>query len=204
MSASISASPRRCVPPLNPVADLLADLAAVFTALGTRWYVFGAQAALIWGRPRLTTDVDATVDLGGHPVAQLIDALRGRGFALRAEGTPDFITSTRVVPLHHDRSGLATDVVLAGPGLEVDFLARAVQIDIGGVAVPFISPEDLIVTKMIAGRPKDLDDVRGILAQRGQSLDRARVVALLRAIEDALGRSDLVEAFNPLMADAVD
>lgn len=39
-------------------ANLLAELAR----LRVPWYVFGAQAALIWGRPRLTTDVDVTVD----------------------------------------------------------------------------------------------------------------------------------------------
>lgn len=41
--------------PAGP-ADLLADLAGALDAIGVRWYVFGAQAALIWGRPRLTTD----------------------------------------------------------------------------------------------------------------------------------------------------
>jgi hypothetical protein len=40
------------------------------------WYVFGAQAALIWGCPRLTTDVDVTVGAvpGGRPA--LVAALQ--------------------------------------------------------------------------------------------------------------------------------
>jgi predicted nucleotidyltransferase len=59
--------------------------------------------------------------------------------------------------------------VLAGPGLEEQFLARAVLVDIGGVRVPVMSPEDLVVTKILAGRPKDIEDVRGILAERVSS-----------------------------------
>lgn len=39
-------------------ARLLADLAGVLERLSIRWYVFGAQAVLIWGRPRMATDVD--------------------------------------------------------------------------------------------------------------------------------------------------
>jgi hypothetical protein len=48
------------MPPAG-LADLLADLAAALASLGLSWYVFGAQAALPWGRPRLTMDVDAIV-----------------------------------------------------------------------------------------------------------------------------------------------
>lgn len=37
--------------------------------------------------------------------------------------------------------------------------------------MPVISAEDLIVTKILAGRPKDLDDVRGILLERLPQLE---------------------------------
>ena len=46
--------------PAGP-AEFFVDLAAALDAVGAGWYVFGAQAALVWGRPRLTTDVDVTV-----------------------------------------------------------------------------------------------------------------------------------------------
>jgi len=61
---------------------------------------------------------------------------------------------TRVLPFRHVKSGLPLDVVLAGPGLEEDFQARAVPIDIEGVLVPVITAEDLIITKVLAGRAK--------------------------------------------------
>jgi hypothetical protein len=43
------------------------------------------------------------------------------------------------------------------------------------MTVPFISPEDLMVTKLLAGREKDIDDVRGVLAERGSALDETRI-----------------------------
>jgi hypothetical protein len=145
---------------------------------------------LVWGRPRLTTDVDVTVKCN-MPTRELVQALESRGFLLRVDGTNAFIEATRVVPLEHRRSGLALDVVLAGPGLEDLFLDRAVTVDVAGTLVPFISPEDLIVTKLLAGREKDIDDVRGVLSERGATLDVPHIRTTLGWLEGALGQSDL-------------
>lgn len=184
------------MPPAAGVVELLADLAAALAALRIPWYVFGAQAALIWGRPRLTTDVDVTVKLEGIATDALVQALSSHGITLRIEATADFIRQTRVMPLQHEPSGLPLDLVLAGPGLEDAFLERAVAIDVAGTVVPFISAEDLIVTKILAGRAKDIDDVRGVLEERGPQLDAGQIRATLRMIEDALGQSDLLPAFD--------
>jgi hypothetical protein len=54
----------------------------------------------------------------------------------------------------------------------------------------------LIVTKVLAGRAKDLDDVRGIIAAQEETLDLRRVRTLLRALEVALDRSDLLPCFE--------
>lgn len=180
--------------PAGP-AELLSDLAAALSAIGAEWYVFGAQAALVWGRPRLTTDVDVTVKCSVS-TDHLVRTLNARGFSLRIDATETFVRTTRVVPLEHRESGLALDVVLAGPGLEDLFLERAVPIDVAGTVVPFISPEDLIVTKLLAGREKDIEDVRGVLSERGSTLDLGCIRATLALLEDALGQSDLMPVFD--------
>jgi hypothetical protein len=59
---------------------------------------------------------------------------------------------------------------------------------------------DLIVTKVLAGRPKDVEDVRGVLGQRGSDLDLGRVRRLLALLEDALGQSDLLPLFEAQLA----
>jgi len=184
------------VPLAAGFAELLFDLAAALTALRTPWYVFGAQAALIWGRPRLTIDVDATVKLGGISTDAVVLALGSHGFSLGIQADEDFVQRTRVLPLRHERSGLALDLVLAGPGLEDLFLERAISVDVSGTAVPFISPEDLIVTKVLAGRPKDIDDIRGVLAERGALLKAGQIRDTLALLEDALGQSDLRPVFE--------
>jgi hypothetical protein len=188
------------VPSPSGPAEVLADLAAALAALHLPWYVFGAQAALIWGRPRLTTDVDVTVRLGDLDASALVAALGEHGFALRVEATPAFVRQTRVLPLQHSRSQLALDLVLAGPGLEELFLERAVPVDVAGVTVPLICAEDLIVTKILAGRAKDIEDVRGVLAARGDQLRVDQVRTTLEMLEAALGQGDLLRRFEAELA----
>lgn len=176
----------------SPVADFLADLARVLADLQVRWYLFGAQAALLYGAARLTADVDITLQMPRTvTTAQLADSLGQHGFRVRVSD-PAFIAHTRVVPIEHMASGLPADLVLGGPGLEEEFLARAIIREIEGVPVPVASAEDIVVMKILAGRGKDLEDVSAILrAQRG-TIDMLRVRTVLEQLEEALGQSDLM------------
>ena len=184
--------PRRFVPSPAGPARLLTDLTRAFARLSLDWYVFGAQAVLLWGRPRMTTDVDVTARLGDVSTEALVAVLEREGFILRVQATPGFVRLTRVLPLAHDASGLARDVVLAGPGLEDDFIRRRAWVDVGGVSIPVICAEDLLVTKVLAGREKDIEDIRGVLAERGERLDLPHVRSVIALLEEALGQSDLL------------
>jgi hypothetical protein len=120
------------------------------------------------------------------------------GFTLRF-ADDEFVARTRVLPFVHSPTGVPLDVVLAGPGLEDEFLARAIEVDFDGTAVPVISPEDLIITTVLAGRSKDVEDIRGVLRERSGSLDVARIRAILRVLEEGLGQSDLLIVFDEEM-----
>ena len=108
----------------SPVAEALAALGRGLQELGVRWYLFGAQAALLYGAARLTADVDVTVMLGERPSAELVRALERAGLRLRVTDPGAFVKKTRVLPFLHPGSGMPVDVVLAGPGLEEIFLRR--------------------------------------------------------------------------------
>ncbi|HEX7705229.1 MAG TPA: nucleotidyltransferase [Thermoanaerobaculia bacterium] len=75
-------------------------------------------------------------------------------------------------------------------------LDRAISVQVEGTTVPVISPEDLIVTKVLAGRSKDIEDIRGVLLQRGASLDLGRIRGTLHLLEEALAQSDLIMVFE--------
>ena len=178
------------------VPDLLRALARVLPAWCDGWYVFGAQAVQVWGLPRLSADVDVTIRLRSKELAPFLAAMKAAGFSCRVPDPEAFARETRVLPFVHEASRIPLDAILAGLGPEEEFLARAQTVAIEGIRVPVISPEDLVVTKILAGRPKDLGDVRGILRQASPQFDFSRVRSLLDALEDALSRSDLVRLYE--------
>jgi hypothetical protein len=69
----------------SPFAAVLADLKHGLAALRVDWYVFGAQAALIYGAARITADVDVTVRLGKVTPTRLVATLKRHGFELRVK-----------------------------------------------------------------------------------------------------------------------
>jgi len=148
------------------------------------------------GRPRMTGDIDVTAEIALDDVRGFATTMDGVGFSLRVTDMEDFVARTRVLPFMHEASGIPVDVVLAGRGLEEQFLARVVMNRIGTVEVPVISPEDLVVTKLLAGRPKDIDDVRGILRERARELNLDQIRSILELLEEALGQSDLLHPFE--------
>jgi hypothetical protein len=168
---------------------VLVAFAALAKREGLRWYVFGAEAVNLYGFPRATADLDLTIDLGERDPIELVPALRRACFDPRFADRA-FISATRVIPVVHRSTKLPIDLVLAGPGLEQLFLERVRKERIGSAVIPVIAPEHLVVTKILAGRPKDLEDVRELLAIR--SLDRTEIEALLRELESALGQRDLL------------
>lgn len=163
--------------------------------------MFGAQAVNLHGFPRATADLDLTIDLAQLTPHALIAQLDKAGFSARFTDD-EFIATTRVIPIVHRASKLPIDLVIAGPGLEQQFLDEVQLHRVGNRRVPVLSPENLIVTKLLAARPKDLEDVRELIASRGASLDHRRIGKLLVLLEQALGQSDLVPLYQRLRDEA--
>ena len=183
--------------PVSPAAvDVLAALVGVLPRWGP-WYLFGAQAVVAYGVPRLSADVDVTLKLEPDDPNHFAVDMHAAGFALRIDDA-DFIRRTRVMPFVHLATAMPLDVVLAGSGLEDEFLDRARETDVGGARVPLIAPDDLIIAKILAGRPKDLEDVAGLWRVCGHELDIGRIRQVLTLLDEALGQRDLLAGFEAI------
>jgi hypothetical protein len=185
-------APRR---PALPAYSATLAFASFAAKLHLRWYVFGAVAVNLHGFPRTTADVDITIDLGDLDPHRFVLALAKAGFAARFADDA-FIAATHVIPVSHVASATPMDLVLAGPGLEQQFLDGAVEMIVGGRRIPVIGPEHLVVTKVLAGRAKDLEDVRELVAMR--SLDHSKIEEMLGQLEEAIDDSELVTTYRRL------
>lgn len=188
---------RRQVPAHEAALVAFADLAK---RLRIRWYVFGAQAVNLHGIPRATADLDLTIDLAERTPAELVRALDTAGFTPRFADDA-FVAATHVIPVVHRSSAMPIDLVIAGPGLEQLFLEKVHVEKIGRREIPFLSVEHLIVTKLLAGRPKDLEDVRQLLRRHGD-VEYEEIHELLVQLETALDQRDLQPLFERLRTEA--
>lgn len=177
----------------------LAAFAEIADQERIRWYLFGAQAVAVYGIPRTTGDIDITIELGDRALSSITDALTRAGFMplIRDEG---FTELTRIYPVIHEPTRWKVDFVLAGPGIETRFLDEVRVFEAGKTKIPVIAPEHLAALKVLAGRPKDLEDVRGLI--RIASLDHVRVRETLELLERSLDQSDLVPLYERLCSEA--
>lgn len=95
------------------------------------------------------------------------------------------------------------DLVVARDSLENAFLDRARLVDVGGLEVPLITPEDLVIAKLFASRPRDIEDVRAVLGTMGSDMDLRYVRIILGQLDEAEDRSDLLPALDRMLAETV-
>ena len=91
------------------------------------------------------------------------------------------------------------DLVVARDSLEMAFLERARTVDIGGLKVRMITPEDLVIAKLFAGRPRDLEDIRAVLGTLGASMDIRYVRTILGQLDEAEDRAELLPMLERLL-----
>jgi hypothetical protein len=146
--------------------------------MSIQWALFGAVAANRYRREvRLTGDVDLLLADHGENLAALERSLAATGWTTR-RATPD----GSVLRLRHPRFG-AADLVLAETEYQRVALGRArAEIDAEGGVVRYLAPEDVIIHKLIAARPRDLDDIENIL-DAAPELDAAYLEGWVEAWE---------------------
>jgi len=181
---------------LAPLLTILRHLVAWLQAGKVQGVVIGGVAPSLWGRPRLTRDVDVLVLLEEGRWGEFLAAGAGHGFLPRRADALAFARETRVLLVRHGESGIDLDLVFGSLPFEKEAAIRAKWVDLGGVAIPLSSPEDLIIMKAVAHRPRDLEDIAAILAaQPGLNVRRVR-----RWLREFSGALEMPEILNDLEA----
>lgn len=171
----------------EPLAgDLIAaveTLGEVFDARGIRYALLGGLATMLRGRPRFTQDVDVLLDVPQLVLPGLLDELIERGFTL------DRDTVIREFIQHHMtvfRYGtVRIDWLRPMLPLYARALAAATSLPwSAGRSLKVLAPEGLIVTKLVAFRPQDQEDIRTLLAANRGEIDAALIRREWAAVAD--------------------
>ncbi len=141
------------------------------TRHGVDYIVVGGIAAVLWGSPRNTFDLDVCPSTDAGNLDALGKALVELGAQLRGvdENTsfsPDERTLRQVEVLTLDTIAGPLDVLMrpAGASAYERLRRRATRVDVDGFSVLVASIEDLIAMKRATGRLKDEVDVEELEA----------------------------------------
>lgn len=188
--------------PLSPLEGTIAAVVGLLHDQGIRGMVIGGVAASLLGRARATRDVDAVVwvpDPKEWPA--FLAGARERGFAPRIDDPLGFALQARVLLLHHVPTAIDVDISFGGLPYEEEAIGRAVEGKIGRLRIPLPTPEDLVIMKAIAHRPRDAADIEGVLAAHAD-LDRARVLRWVAEFAEVLEMPEMMADLEAIMGRA--
>lgn len=160
--------------------------------------IVGGQAVLLHGEPRLTRDIDVTLGVDVDRLDDLLSVATDAGWRILVDAAGEFVSRTMVLPCEDPASGIRIDFIFSHSEYERLALARSIPVRIGNADVRFASAEDLVIHKIVAGRPRDLEDTRSVLL-KNPDLDANYVRRWLRELESATGEP-LVRRFSELAA----
>jgi hypothetical protein len=155
----------------EPLRITLADAARFLESHGVSYALIGGLAASYRGQPRVTADVDMVIAADAARAISLAAALDKSEFRPLFPDITDVIEKSFMLPLRHRRTNVKVDLAIGFSGFEQQVVLRAEQVDFSGTPVSVATAEDLVIMKVLAGRPQDEQDLQGLAIAQGSSLD---------------------------------
>lgn len=145
-------------------------LGEVFEARGVNYALLGGLATMLRGRPRFTQDVDILLDVPQIALPGLLDELIERGFSLDRDTVIRQFVQEHMTAF---RFGVVRiDWLKPVLPLYVHALAAATSFPwTEGHQLRVLTPEGLVVTKLVSFRPQDQEDIRTLLAANRDEID---------------------------------
>jgi hypothetical protein len=184
---------------LEPLLAPVTAVQRLIEKLDNQGIIIGGVAASLLGKPRLTADADALLLLSIEEVPTLIDLARTEGLHPRLPDVVEFARRSRVVLLTHPESGINVDISLGLLPFEVEAVERSQEHQTGSLTIRLPTPEDLIILKAVAHRPKDMIDIEAIVSAQ-PNLDKDRIAFWVRQFAELLEAPELWSDVERLLA----
>jgi hypothetical protein len=135
------------------------------------YVIVGGLIAILYGRPRTTTDVDIIINFDKTDLVKIDSSLRKEGFDVSLADIRNALAERSHFTVFDKESPYRLDVQgVYSPLDEASFRGRRKGALFGEEAW-VESPEDLIIAKLVYGSQQDLEDDLAILIQRRSRLD---------------------------------
>lgn len=164
---------------MTRLQEALRRLATDLDELDLHWVV-GGLAVSARAEPRTTRDVDvAVVTNSDRQAEQVVSTLTSRGYLIEAvleHRMTGRMATVRFRAPGESLQGVLVDLFSASSGIEPEAVEAAGLLELWpGMSVPVATTGHLLALKILASRPKDLEDIRWLLEKADAAeLARAR------------------------------
>jgi hypothetical protein len=143
------------------------ELLKIFAERKVKYLIIGGYAVAKHAEPRYTKDLDIWIDNSTENAERIYGALKEFGAPLTNITVEDFTFPTLVFQIGIEPSRI--DILMGLKELDFDecWERRAIS-KIGELEIYFISLDDLIFNKQLAGRPQDLLDAENLKLKRSE------------------------------------
>jgi len=160
--------------------------------------VIGGQAVLLYGEPRLTKDIDITLGVNIDRLDDLLVIVKELSLTPLAEDVPSFVQKTMVLPVLEKSTGIRVDFIFSFTPYETQAIERAKKIILAGQEVCFASLDDLILHKLFAGRPRDVEDVRTLIL-KNPGIDMSYIRRWLKEFDTSVPGKEFLKTFDKIL-----
>jgi predicted nucleotidyltransferase len=167
---------------------LLKKIARELNKTSIPYMVIGGQAVLLYGEPRLTRDIDITLGINVDELDKVLGITSTLRLKVLVGNEQEFVQRTMVLPAMEEESGIRVDFIFSFSSYEKQAIERAREIRLGRISVRFGSLEDVVIHKVIAGRPRDIEDIRSILL-KNTNYDSDYIEKWLKEFDTSLGEN---------------
>ena len=181
------------------IEKLIKTLAQKLDEEKIAYMVIGGQAVLVYGRPRLTRDIDITLGVDTDKFSLIKKVCEELKLKLLPEKAQDFAEQTKVLPVESPESKIRVDFIFSFTEYEAQAIKRTKEVMMNDYPVKFASCEDVIIHKMVAGRAIDEEDVKSILVKKENSIDVKYTRKWLSQFSKLPEHKQILERFNSLL-----
>jgi len=185
-------------PGLTPLLEPITALQQLINQFDNQGVIIGGIAASLLGKPRLTADLDAVLIINIQDLPRLIATAAQQNIIPRIPDVENFAFKNRILLLRHQPSATNVDISLGILPFELEMVERSVIVEVSSLKLRLPTPEDLIILKAVANRPKDLEDIQAIAASH-PDLDQERVQCWVEQFGEALNLPNLWENIQKLL-----
>jgi len=148
----------------------------------TQYAIIGGVATIAYLPARLTDDVDVLAVIPQMTLPGLLDDLAARGFTVQRDSATREWVQHRMTSFRF--GAIVIDCMQPVIPLYGEVLKRATHFDLRGQRVRLASPEGLILTKLLADRPQDWEDIEALITILPGRLDLGHMESQWTTVAD--------------------